>query len=106
MEIQLVSVTVSHFKSYSEKVTFDLRDQFVCITGKNGCGKSALIDAICCCSGVDKRKLRVSSYEELITHLDNQIYDNCSIELKFQNLKGKKSESIISFSTTSSGNTT
>lgn len=101
--IQLSSITLCHFKSYAYKTSLPFSDQFVCITGKNGCGKSALIDGICCCLGVDKNRLRISNYSECITHLDNQIYDNCSIELVFEDSYEHRKVATLVFTVDSSG---
>ena len=68
-----------------------------CIIGKNGCGKSALIDSICCCLGGNQKKLRVSKYSELISQTDNSNSDNCSVEIVFEETKTRKQTKISFF---------
>lgn len=99
----LREVVVHHFKSYGQKLQFNFTNSLNCVVGKNGCGKSALIDAICCSLGVDYRRLRVNKYSELITHLENQPADQCTVQLVFQN--GNQSFTI-SFSIDSQENYT
>ena len=99
-------VTISNFKSYGNQLTIPFSRELNCIVGKNGCGKSALLDAICCCLGVDYRRLRVERYNEFITHLDTKNPDQCSVQLLFQHTT-KGSETIrIQFSCDSKGNVT
>ena len=100
----LKEVTVSNFKSYGNQLTIPFSRELNCIVGKNGCGKSALLDAICCCLGVDYRRLRVERYSEFITHLDAKNPDQCSVQLLFQHTT-KASETIhIQFSCDSKDN--
>ena len=94
----LERVSVFHFKSYTQKQEFHFSDKLNCIVGRNGCGKSALIDAICCALGFNVKQLRVSKYSELITHQ----MEKCNVELQFCGCRNVS----ISFSVDSSGSVT
>lgn len=103
MDFYLSSITLHHFKSFGNTTNISFNHPFTCITGKNGCGKSSIIDALCCCLGCEKKNVRISNYKEVITHLDNQICDNCSVQLQFHNHENKP-VAAITFSTDLSGN--
>ena len=99
----LKQIVVNNFKSYGNALAIPFTRELNCIVGMNGCGKSALIDAICCCLGVDYRRLRVEQYSELITHLDTKSPDQCSIQLDFQSTKQKKEQITLLFTCDSKG---
>ena len=99
------SISVNSFKSFGNNTTIQFTEQLTCIVGKNGCGKSALIDAICCCLGVDVKRLRCSKYSELITHLETTTADKCTIQLEFQDILNSRSGIRISFSSDMNGTT-
>ena len=100
----LSNIILYHFKSYFEKINIPLNFPLTCIIGKNGCGKSALIDSICCCLGSDKKQLRVNKYHELISQSDNYNSDSCSIEIVFEE-KTTHKQIRISFYADINGNT-
>ena len=91
----LERISIFHFKSYTQQQEFHFSDKLNCIVGRNGCGKSALVDAICCTLGFNVKHLRVSKYSELITHQ----MEKCNVELQFCGCKNV----VISFSVDSAG---
>ena len=98
-------ISVNNFKSFGNNTTINFTSQLNCVVGKNGCGKSALIDAICCCLGVDVKRLRCSKYAELITHLDTNTADKCTIQLEFQDVQNSRNVIRIAFSSDANGTT-
>ena len=101
----LKEITVNSFKSFGSVTCIHFNDKLNCIVGKNGCGKSALIDAICCCLGVDVKRLRCGRYAELITHLETKTASQCTVQLLFQDARDQKTL-LISFTAEDDGTTT
>ncbi|KDO29279.1 hypothetical protein SPRG_05459 [Saprolegnia parasitica CBS 223.65] len=68
----LAVVRTKRFKSLAGTQTVDLSalgaTNVVCIFGRNGCGKSCLVDAIAFALGAPAKHLRVLRLDELITH--------------------------------------
>lgn len=101
----LKEVTVNSFKSFGGVTSIRFNDKLNCIVGKNGCGKSALIDAICCSLGVDVRRLRCDKYAELITHLETKTASQCTVQLLFQDMRDPKTL-LLAFTAEDNGTTT
>ncbi|EQC33706.1 hypothetical protein SDRG_08810 [Saprolegnia diclina VS20] len=68
----LAAVQTKRFKSLAGTQTVDLSalggTSIVCVFGRNGCGKSCLVDAIAFALGAPAKQLRVMRLDELITH--------------------------------------
>jgi exonuclease SbcC len=73
-------VTLEGFRSYRERVTFDLRDRrLLGIVGPIGAGKSTILDAI-----VFALYGKTPSFERDTRSLINQLADGCHVELVFE----------------------
>lgn len=101
----LKEVQLNNFKSYGTPIKVSFNHQLSCVVGRNGCGKSALIDAICCCLGVDCKQLRCRKYSDLITHLEGKTAEKCSIQLLFENCNSEKNTITFGFTTSKDGTT-
>ena len=101
----LKEVQLNNFKSYGTATKVSFTHQLSCVVGRNGCGKSALIDAICCCLGVDCRQLRCRKYSDLITHLEGKTAEKCSIQLLFEHCSLEKNTITFGFTASKDGTT-
>eukprot|EP01028_Stygiella_incarcerata_P001079 TRINITY_DN1169_c1_g4_i1.p1 TRINITY_DN1169_c1_g4~~TRINITY_DN1169_c1_g4_i1.p1 ORF type:complete len:1388 (+),score=491.29 TRINITY_DN1169_c1_g4_i1:106-4269(+) len=63
---RVLTLRVSHFKSYRGDHEVGPFAQFSCIIGPNGAGKSNLLDALCFVFGSNARELRCSTIQDLI----------------------------------------
>ena len=91
----LKEIQLNNFKSYGAATKVSFSRQLSCVVGRNGCGKSALIDAICCCLGVDCKQLRCQKYSDLITHLEGKTAEKCSVQLLFENCSSEENTIIF-----------
>ena len=101
----LKEVQLNNFKSFGAATKVSFSRQLSCVVGRNGCGKSALIDAICCCLGVDCKQLRCRKYSDLITHLEGKTAEKCSVQLLFENCSSEKNTITFGFTASRDGTT-
>ena len=76
MSVHISRITLTNFKSYYGEVVIPIRESFVwfanlpsfrrSIVGKNGSGKSALMDALCWVFGFRSQSIRTESMQQLV----------------------------------------
>ena len=91
--IKIEEISIEGFKSYGNKTKFyNLDDHFNSITGKNGSGKSNVLDAICFVLGLSNLNLmRVSKLEDLIFQNKNTCNNYALVTIVFK----KKISSLL-----------
>ncbi|TMW60863.1 hypothetical protein Poli38472_000905 [Pythium oligandrum] len=64
---RLSKIRISNFKNYVGDHVIDVaRESFVCVFGRNGSGKSCVVDAIAFCLGASTTQLRVKKLASLV----------------------------------------
>lgn len=76
--LRVGAISVRAFKSFGGAApsvfTFGSKDMMTCILGPNGCGKSALLEALCFALGAPASTMRVRLLREVVsTESDSQV---------------------------------
>lgn len=99
--MRLDMIHVAGFKSFVDPTTIQIPGDLVGIVGPNGCGKSNVIDAVRWVMGESSaRNLRGDSMADVIFNgsVSRKPVGKASVELIFDNTKGKAPGSYASFS--------
>jgi chromosome segregation protein len=83
--MSLSKITISGFKTFSEKTVIDFSQGINIIVGPNGCGKSNLVDAIKWVLGASKQKMLRSAepLDVIFSGNNNKKAANlCKVELE------------------------
>lgn len=85
--MHIIEIIIDGFKSYSARTHIENFDKsFNAITGRNGSGKSTILDAICFVMGISRLSLiRVAQIQELVYKGGNSSVRQAQVTIYFDN---------------------